>query len=219
MEMGQSSRTVLSGRWGPGWPRRCRSLGGTPMLVPDGPSWSSVLTAAAEQAHGDLVVLPNDMETLEIARHLATELRRYGRRVAVIPTVAQVQGLAAMAVHEPTADFDSVVVTMSSAAGHARHGSGHRRGEPSDDHGRSLRGRRRAGRGGGRLHRDRERCRRGRLAGSCSGCSSTGGELVTVIAGEPARSDDLVERLTRRVLAASPEGSMSRCWTEDSRAI
>ena len=40
----------------------------------------------------------------------------------MIPTVAQVQGLAAMAVHEPTADFESVVVAMSSAAGHARHG-------------------------------------------------------------------------------------------------
>ena len=61
------------------------------------------------------------METLEVAAHLASDLRRQGRRVAVIPTVAQMQGLAAMAVHEPTADFDSVVVTMSSAAGHARH--------------------------------------------------------------------------------------------------
>ncbi len=36
--------------------------------------------------------------------------------------VAQVQGLAAMAVHEPSADFESVVVAMSSAASHARHG-------------------------------------------------------------------------------------------------
>ena len=63
------------------------------------------------------------MESLEIAHHLADELRAAGRRVAVIPTVAQVQGLAALAVHEPTADFDSAVVAMSSAAGHARHGA------------------------------------------------------------------------------------------------
>ena len=69
------------------------------------------------------MILPNDMETLETASHLATELRGSGRRIAVIPTVAQVQGLAAMAVHEPTADFESVVVAMSSAAGHARHGA------------------------------------------------------------------------------------------------
>jgi uncharacterized protein len=33
-----------------------------------------------------------------------------------------VQGLAAMAVHEPSADFESVAVAMSTAAGHARHG-------------------------------------------------------------------------------------------------
>ena len=33
------------------------------------------------------------------------------------------QGLAALAVHEPAADFDSAVVTMSSTAGHARHGA------------------------------------------------------------------------------------------------
>ena len=43
--------------------------------------------------------------------------------MTVIPTVAQVQGLAAMAVHEPAADFESVVVAMSSAAGHVRHGA------------------------------------------------------------------------------------------------
>jgi dihydroxyacetone kinase-like predicted kinase len=34
-----------------------------------------------------------------------------------------VQGLAAMAVHEPSADFESAVVAMSTAAGHARHGA------------------------------------------------------------------------------------------------
>ena len=67
------------------------------------------------------MVLPNDMECLEIATHLAADLRAQGRRVAVIPTVAQVQGLAALAVHEPDADFDSVVVAMSSTAGHTRH--------------------------------------------------------------------------------------------------
>jgi dihydroxyacetone kinase-like predicted kinase len=43
--------------------------------------------------------------------------------VGIIPTLAQVQGLAAMAVHEPSADFESAVVAMSSAAGHARHGA------------------------------------------------------------------------------------------------
>jgi hypothetical protein len=49
-------------------------------------------------------------------------LGRHGRRIAIIETYAQVQGLAAMAVHEPSADFESVVVAMRSAASHARHG-------------------------------------------------------------------------------------------------
>ena len=41
----------------------------------------------------------------------------------MIPTNAQVQGLAALAVHEPGLAFDEVVVTMSSAAAHTQHGA------------------------------------------------------------------------------------------------
>jgi uncharacterized protein len=80
------------------------------------------LSLAAEHASGDLIILPNDPGTLARAGELAVALRRPHRRVTVIPTVAQVQGLSAMAVHEPSADFESVVVAMSNAAGHARHG-------------------------------------------------------------------------------------------------
>jgi DAK2 domain fusion protein YloV len=116
-----TERTVLSVVAGPGLAEAVTSLGGTPVLAGDRSTIVADLTAAAEQGCTELVLLPNDMETLEVAGHLASEMRRQGRRVAVIPTVAQMQGLAAMAVHEPTADFDSVVVTMSSAAGHARH--------------------------------------------------------------------------------------------------
>jgi dihydroxyacetone kinase-like predicted kinase len=81
------------------------------------------LSDVVRQTCGDLVILPNDMESLELATHLAADVRETGRRVAVIPTVAQVQGLAAVAVHEPAAEFDSAVVAMSSAAGHTRHGA------------------------------------------------------------------------------------------------
>jgi dihydroxyacetone kinase-like predicted kinase len=41
----------------------------------------------------------------------------------VIPTRAQVQGLAAIAVHDPSRSFDDDVVHMTAAAGHARHGA------------------------------------------------------------------------------------------------
>jgi dihydroxyacetone kinase-like predicted kinase len=68
-----------------------------------------------------VVIVPNGSQNLKRANEVATELLRSGRRVGIIPTRAQVQGLAAMAVHEPSADFESAVVAMSSAAGHTRH--------------------------------------------------------------------------------------------------
>jgi dihydroxyacetone kinase-like predicted kinase len=46
-----------------------------------------------------------------------------GIRVAVIPTEAQVQGLAALAVHEPGRPFDQDVLEMTATARHARHGA------------------------------------------------------------------------------------------------
>ena len=66
------------------------------------------------------MLLPNGMVSLDTATELADHVDA-GRRVAIIPTTAQVQGLAALAVHEPSIDFDSTVVAMSTAAGHARH--------------------------------------------------------------------------------------------------
>lgn len=41
----------------------------------------------------------------------------------MIPSTAQVQGLTALAVHEPSSDFDSAVVAMSTTSGHTRHGA------------------------------------------------------------------------------------------------
>ena len=45
------------------------------------------------------------------------------QRIREIPTRAQVQGLAAVAVHDASRSFDDDVVQMTSAAGHARHGA------------------------------------------------------------------------------------------------
>ncbi len=46
-----------------------------------------------------------------------------GVRAAVIPTQAQVQGLAALAVHEPGRSFEQDVLEMTATARHARHGA------------------------------------------------------------------------------------------------
>jgi len=45
------------------------------------------------------------------------------RRIVVLPTLTPVQGLAALAVHDPDAGFDAAVAAMSAAAGHVRCGS------------------------------------------------------------------------------------------------
>jgi uncharacterized protein len=119
---GTGVRTVVSVVAGPGLAETVRGLGGTAVLATDPEGAVVQLTAAAERAAGDLIIMPNDPATLGRVGELVTALRRPHRRVTVIPTVAQVQGLAALAVHEPSADFDSVVVAMSNAAGHARHG-------------------------------------------------------------------------------------------------
>jgi DAK2 domain fusion protein YloV len=122
-EREQTQRTVLSMVVGAGLAEAVRALGGVPIQGARGQLTLEDLAAALEGRCGDAVILPNDMESLEMASHLAGRLRIEGRRIAVIPTVAQVQGLAAIAVHEPTADFDSAVVAMSTAAGHIRHGA------------------------------------------------------------------------------------------------
>nr|WP_281386951.1 DAK2 domain-containing protein [Jiangella mangrovi] len=72
---------------------------------------------------GDVVILPNERDAVPVAEAAAAELRTHGRRAAVIPAVAQVQGLAALAVHEPHRAFDADVVAMTAAAGQTRHGA------------------------------------------------------------------------------------------------
>jgi DAK2 domain fusion protein YloV len=114
-------RSLLAVVAGPGLAEAVSSLGGVPVLATDGDVTIEQLAAAAQQTCGDVVILPNGSQNLKRAGEVATELRRSGRRVGIIPTRAQVQGLAAMAVHEPSADFESAVVAMSNAAGHARH--------------------------------------------------------------------------------------------------
>jgi dihydroxyacetone kinase-like predicted kinase len=69
----------------------------------------------------EVVVLPNDARLVAAAEAAARQVRDSGIRAAVIPTRAQVQGLAALAVHDPDRSFDDDVVHMSSAAGQTRH--------------------------------------------------------------------------------------------------
>jgi DAK2 domain fusion protein YloV len=88
------------------------------------PSTGQILEAMTGCGAQEIVVLPNDADSVRVAEIAArTAENDEGLRVAVIPTHAQVQGLAALAVHEPGRTFDQDVLEMTATARHARHGA------------------------------------------------------------------------------------------------
>ena len=98
------------------------------MVVPGGPgrrpSTGMLVDAIEDCGAAEVVVLPNDPDSVRVAEIAARTAEESGQiRVAVIPSVAQVQGLAAIAVHEPGRSFDQDVLHMTATARHARHGA------------------------------------------------------------------------------------------------
>ena len=88
------------------------------------PSTGQILEAIRDAGAAEMIVLPNDPDSIRVAEAAAQAVRdEGGTRVAVIPTSAQVQGLAALAVHEPGRTFEEDVLHMTSAARHARSGA------------------------------------------------------------------------------------------------
>ncbi|MEU1852053.1 DAK2 domain-containing protein [Streptomyces sp. NPDC019990] len=96
--------------------------GATTVLArPGEPPASGELVQAVRRAHArEVVLLPNDAELRHTAAAAAEQARTEGIRVALIPTRSAVQGIAALAVHEPERRFDEDVVSMTSAAGATR---------------------------------------------------------------------------------------------------
>ncbi|MGV9939083.1 DAK2 domain-containing protein [Streptomyces sp. NPDC003401] len=97
--------------------------GATTVLArPGEPPASGELVQAVRRAHAhEVVLLPNDADLRHTAAAAAEQARAEGIRVALIPTRSAVQGIAALAVHEPDRRFDEDVVAMTSAAGATRH--------------------------------------------------------------------------------------------------
>jgi fatty acid kinase len=87
------------------------------------PSTGELLDAVHQSNAESVVVLPNDSDTLSVARAAAEAARQSGLRVSVLPTRAQVHGLAAAAVHDPERQVDDDLVRMSAAAGATRDGA------------------------------------------------------------------------------------------------
>ncbi len=86
------------------------------------PSTRELLDAVLAAGAAHVTVLPNDSNVRAVATRAAELAREHGREVAVIPTRSPVQGLAALAVHDPTRRFGDDVIAMTSAAGATRFG-------------------------------------------------------------------------------------------------
>ncbi|WP_406145706.1 DAK2 domain-containing protein [Streptomyces sp. NBC_01012] len=101
----------------------CAEAGATTVLArPGEPPASGELVDAIRRAHArEVVLLPNDAALRHTAAAAAEQARGEGIRVALVPTRAAVQGIAALAVHEPGRSFDEDVVAMTSAAGATRY--------------------------------------------------------------------------------------------------
>jgi dihydroxyacetone kinase-like predicted kinase len=97
---------------------------GVRVVEPDAgapPSVDDVLAAIAATGARELVLLPNASRITGVAEAAAERARADGVRVSVVPTRSPVQGLAAIAVHDPDRRFDDDVVAMAEAAAATRY--------------------------------------------------------------------------------------------------
>jgi hypothetical protein len=122
----RTGRKVVAVAAGPGLAELFESAGA--VVVPGGPgqrpSTGQLLEAITGCGAAEVVVLPNDGDTVRAAEIAArTAEAEHPVSVEVIPTHAQVQGLAAISVHEPGRAFDADVREMTATARHARHGA------------------------------------------------------------------------------------------------
>lgn len=120
----RAQRAVVAVVQGEGLATLCGEAGATTVLARAGePPAVAELADAIREAHArEVVLLPNDAERRAVAAAAAERARADGVRVAVIPTRSEVQGLAALAVHDPDGTFDEDVVAMTAAAGATRYG-------------------------------------------------------------------------------------------------
>ncbi|MCC5478481.1 DAK2 domain-containing protein [Streptomyces barringtoniae] len=119
----RAQRAVVAVVPGEGLAGLYTEAGATTVLArPGEPPASGELVQAVRRAHArEVVLLPNDAELRHTAAAAAEQARADGIRVALIPTRSAVQGIAALAVHEPERRFDEDVVQMTAAAGATRY--------------------------------------------------------------------------------------------------
>ncbi|GHF49588.1 dihydroxyacetone kinase [Streptomyces mashuensis] len=119
----RAQRAVVALVPGEGLAALCAEAGATVVaLRPGEPPAAGEIVEAVRRAHAhEVVLLPNDPDLRHTAAAAAEQARTEGVRAALIPTRSPVQGIAALAVHEPGRRFDEDVVAMTSAAGATRY--------------------------------------------------------------------------------------------------
>lgn len=86
-------------------------------------SAGQLLEAIRSSGSGSVIVLPNDSDTQLAAEAAASAAGEAGLEVHVVPSRSAVQGIAALAVFEPTASAADNLVAMGGAAAATRHGA------------------------------------------------------------------------------------------------
>jgi DAK2 domain fusion protein YloV len=115
-------RAVLMVVGGPELAELARSAGADVVQCgPDRSLGASELCAALTATGArHVVLLPADTELTAVAERAASQARRSGQEVLVVPTASVLQGLAALAVHDPTRRPGEDVVAMAEAAAGTR---------------------------------------------------------------------------------------------------
>ncbi len=108
---------------GPGLAGLLADAGAMPVVSTQARRISTEEVLAAIEATGarKVVVLPNDADSVPVVRAAVADARAAGLDARIVETVAEVQGLAAVAVFDPFGDLDEVVAGMAVAAQGTRH--------------------------------------------------------------------------------------------------
>jgi DAK2 domain fusion protein YloV len=120
----RGGRAIIAVSHGEGVADLLRGAGAIPVPARPriSPSTGEMLSAIEASGASEVVLLPGGKDIKPAAEAAASRAREVGVRVAVIPTRAIVQSLAAVAVHEANRGFDDDVASMSRAAGATRYG-------------------------------------------------------------------------------------------------
>jgi uncharacterized protein len=171
-------------------------------VVPDA-DVASLLAAITGTRAAHVVVLPNTADATAAADAAAVQARDAGQDVVVVPTASLVQGLAALAVHDPSRRPGDDVVAMAEAAAATRCGQL----VIASEEALTWVGRCQPGDALGLVDGEVVVISPDLTAGACALVElmlSTGGEVVTALLGEHA-PDGLTDALTSRLRVSRPE--------------